>query len=139
MLEQPPERSEWEIQAEIAAVAEQRPPANRAHGCFRVIIWCSPVIVVGGIAWLLALMRMGYSTFFPKQTLFFVLAHAATFGIGYFDGMLSRKTFGPTDQERRSKLHVLALKFLLWQYQITPALGVLLIGGACMVIYYSTW
>lgn len=136
MLEQPPERSEWEIQAELAAAAKQQAPTNRAHGCFRIIIWCSPVFVIGIIIALINSFSFALTYFIPQQIALIAISHAAVFGIGYFDGMLSRKTYAPNEQDRRRKICFHALKFLLWQFLIVPALAVLLVGGACAIIVW---
>lgn len=136
MLEQPPERSQWEIEAEIAAAAQQQQFApNRAMGCFRLVIWCSPIFVSIIILLLINSLpsTLWLNAYFPPQLLVIPLSLAATYGIGYFDGMLSRKTFAADDSQRRRQLRSHAVIFLASQFLIVPAIVALIIG-ACVVV-----
>lgn len=136
MLEQPPERSPMEIEAEMAAAAQQQQfPPNRAMGCFRLLIWCSPIFVSVIIGFLFSSLpnRLWSNSYLAPQLLGIPVSLAAIYGIGYFDGMLSRKTFAMQDSQRRSNLRRHALIFLAWQFLIVPAIGAL-IFGACVVV-----
>ena len=140
MLEQPPERSQMEIDAEIAAAAQQQAPPNRAHGCFRMMVWCSPVFVLLIIGYLLNSLpnRLWSYSYVAPQLLSFPLSLAAVYGIGYFDGMLTHKTFAPQEAQRRRNLHIHALKFLAWQFLIVPGICALFFG-ACVMIFSASY
>lgn len=140
MLEQPPERSQWEIDAEIAASAQQLAPPSRAQGCFRLILWCSPVFVVLILVVLLNSLpsRLWMQSYFAPQLLSIPLSLAAIYGIGYFDGLLSRKTFAAQEGERRRNVRWHALIFLAWQFLIIPGICILFYGACFLVFSMST-
>lgn len=130
MLEQPPEKSEMEIAAEIAAAAQQQMSApNRAQGCLRFIIWCTPALVVGLMSLLAANIPFAYLISLP---ILIFLTLVAIYGIGYFDGMLHHKTYAVNPQKRQKKIHAHATKFFAWQFLIIPGIAALLFG-ACVV------
>ena len=136
MIEQPPEKSEMEIAAEIAAAEQQQMSApNRAHGCLRMLIWCAPTFVVALIVAVIGPFLYN-TTIFVYGTTFIILSLAAIFGIGYFDGMLSQKTYSHTESDRNRNIRIHALKFLGWQLVIIPAI-IALLYGSCMLLLLS--
>lgn len=135
MIEQPPEKSEMEIAAEIAAAEQQQMSApNRAHGCLRMLIWCSPTFVVALIVATIGSFLFNTPIFAYSATT--IVSLAGIFGIGYFDGMLSQKTYSHTESERNRNILIHALKFLGWQLIIMPAF-IALLYGSCMLLLLS--
>lgn len=126
-----------EVAAEAAAIAQNEiPPPNRSHGCFRLIIWCSPSFVIALIVTCMFMLEANNNNVSELTLLCVVipLSLISTYGIGFFDGMLSRKTISPLAIERRIKLHWHAFIFTAWQFLIVPGFAVLAIG-ACFAIY----
>jgi hypothetical protein len=135
MLEQPPERSQMEIEAEAAAAAS-RPTHHRNQGCFRVIIWCMPTFLFYGSAFAVAyassvLFRSAPD--FVPIVLFCLLVIGLTFGVGCFDGFFSPKTIVASPSERQKLILLHGLRFFAYQILLVPALSFLLVG-ACMAV-----
>ena len=138
MLEQPPERSQMEIEAE-AAVAAQLSPHRRPHGCFRLLIWCMPTFffyatLVAILFASNALMR-GSNELLPL-IVFFALMLGLTYGVGFFDGYLSVNSIVSSPEQRQREILWHAAKFTAWQVLLIPAISVLLFGACMAVVTY---
>lgn len=135
MLEQPPERSQMEIEAEAAAAASLS-PQRRPHGCFRLIVWCMPTFLFYAIAFAVAYVTNAVFRSAPDYvglTLFGVLVIGLTFGIGCFDGFFSPSTIVASPSERQKLILLHGLRFFAYQILLVPALSFLLVG-ACMAV-----
>lgn len=126
MLEQPPEKSDLEIAAEIAAMAERkvvRP--NQAHKFLQAIIWCSPLVVcimIAIVIFSLAMRLLAIENELMTVVLFLTLCFISIYGIGYFDGIISHKTKSSLAYTRSGNMHLHALKFVAWQILFMPVL-----------------
>lgn len=135
MLEQPPERSQLEVEAEAAARA-QTSPQRRLHGCFRILVWCMPTLLFYGVYAAVAYVSV---VFFPgRESAFlvpviFVLITALTFGVGYFDGHFAVPENSTALRNRQQSILGHAAKFTAWQILLIPALTVLMIGACAMI------
>ena len=138
MLEQPPERSQWEVEAEAAAAA-QASPQRRMHGCLRLLIWGMPTLLFYGVYVAVAYMSM--SVFRGRSDdlwipVILLLNLGLTYGVGYFDGFFSTNATHSSPEQRKRELLWHAAKFTAWQVLLIPALSVLMVG-ACFVIFSS--
>jgi hypothetical protein len=138
MLEQPPERSQWEVEAEAAAAA-QASPQRRMHGCLRLLIWCMPTLLFYGVyaavAYIsIAVFRGVGDTLWIPVILMVILG--LTYGVGFFDGCFSTNSIQASPEQRKRDLLWHAAKFTAWQVLLIPALSVLMIG-ACFIIFSS--
>lgn len=135
MLEQPPERSPLEVEAEAAALA-QASPQRRPHGCFRVLVWCMPTFLF--YACFIGVTFLTYNFYRQgSQTLggvvFLALAIGLTYGVGCFDAIFSQSTVVAQSDQRRKLILVHAARFTAWQILLVPAISFLLFG-ACMAV-----
>ena len=135
MLEQPPERTQMEIEAEAAAAAMQD-TRRQPHGCVRPLVWLMPTLVFYGMMFGVG---VGFNAFLPGVDerivliVFGMLVLGATYGLGCFDGVFSPKTFVPSPSERQRLILMHGLYFTAHQIWLIPAISVVLFG-ACMAI-----
>jgi hypothetical protein len=135
MLEQPPERSPLEIEAEAAAAAINA-PQRRPHGCFRLIVWCMPTFLFYACVFAVAYVSSSFFRSAPDYvslTLFGVLVIGLTYGVGFFDGFFSPHTIAASPAERQKLILLHALRFTAYQILLIPAISFLL-AGACMAV-----
>jgi hypothetical protein len=142
MLEQPPERDISEVEAEVAARAQQ-PQERKVHGCFRMLVNAMPscVAVILSIGLLLVGLG-GYSPSDGSENALFIfgitLLLAITFCIGLFDAQLSHEIRLSPVEQRRKKILTHAWLFTGYQIALIPASMASLAGIAaavCSVIY----
>lgn len=126
MLEQPPEKSELEIAAELAAMQEPKDVLpNRALKFLQLVIWCSPLVacfmIANGFYWLAMkiFLRRDEAMIF---ILFLTTCLINTYGIGCYDGILSHKTRLSLVYTRSGNIYLHALKFVAWQILFMPSL-----------------
>jgi hypothetical protein len=137
MLEQPPERSQAEVEAEAAALAAQAAPQRRVHGCYRVIIWCMPTVVLYVIFMAVAAVltaTLGGVTVGLYLTVSLLLTLGITFTIGFFDGFFTNNT-SATSPELRQKEISHAGRFTLIQIGLIPTLTLIPLG--MFVIFFK--
>ena len=105
----------------------ERPPKNPAIAWFRFFIWLMPTVVCALLFSLMLVMR------FAASPLFMIAAVAATFGLGYFDGNLKcqQQQLDQSQEKGLKQLH--AIKFLIAQVLVIPALGGGVIYGICLL------
>jgi hypothetical protein len=136
MLEQPPERSLLEIEAEVAATA-QAPPQRSIHGCFRFVLWCMPTLLFYVI--LAATLYGNYVLFHeaylkPALIVAFTVFAGITFGIGMLNGCFSKKTISSSPAVRHREILWYAAAFTVMQFWIIPALTVIMIVVGVIVV-----
>ena len=136
MLEQPPERSQAEVEAEAAAV--QSAPQRQVHGCFRVIIWCLPTLVLyivflavgGALSETLGSVSLGL-----YLTVSLLLTLGITFTIGFFDGYLTNSAGATSSAQRQKEILSHAGKFTVIQFGLIPTLSLIPLGF--FVFFYN--
>ena len=125
MLEQPPERTISEVEAEVAAQS-QHPQERKVHGCFRMLVNAMPSCVAVIVSFGLLLVGLGgYSPSDGSQTALLIavitLLLAITYGIGLFDANLSHEVRLSPAEQRRRKVLMHALVFTGYQIILIPA------------------
>jgi magnesium-transporting ATPase (P-type) len=136
MLEQPPERSQMEIEAEVAASA-QASAQRDLHGCFRFIVWCMPTIFfyafAAGVSTITRTLLRGTHEA-VGITIFSVLIIGSTFGIGCFDGLFSPSAILSSPQKRRNEILFHAGRFTMWQVFLIPIITLMFVIAGMIVI-----
>jgi hypothetical protein len=136
MLEQPPERSLLEIEAEVAAAAQASPQRNM-HGCFRFVVWCMPtflfyVILAAALYSNYAFLNEAFLTY--TLIIAFTVMAGITFGIGILNGCFSKKIISSSPEVRRREILWYAAAFTVMQFWIIPALTVVMIVICVIVV-----
>jgi hypothetical protein len=133
MLEQPPEKSEWEVRA---AAQAPRPPS---YGCFRVILWGIPTYLIGLLAWLTLLSISPMSLSYQRNLVTLgLLGVLIALGIGTFDAFLSRRVMSAPPDKKTLRIVLHVLLFFVLQILINAAVATLLIG-ACILIFTKAY
>ena len=147
MLEQPPEKSDLEIAAEIAAMSDRnvvRP--TQALKLLQSIIWCSPLVVCIMIAIGFSILNMHFP-FLGEEgitlLLFLTTCFISIYGIGCYDQIISHKTRSSLAYTRSGNMHLHALKFVAWQILFMPVLllifSLISIGIYAIIEALSKW
>lgn len=132
MLEQPPERTISEVEAEVAAQS-QHPQERKVHGCFRMLVNAMPSCVAVILSFGLLLVGLGgYSPSDGSEKALFIfgiaLLLAITFCIGLFDAQLSHEVRLSSAEQRRKKVLTHAWLFTGYQIILIPAAMASVVG-----------
>ena len=137
MLEQPPERTISEVEAEVAAQS-QNPQECKVHGCFRMLVNAVPSCIAVILCFGILLLGLGnYSTSATSENGLLIfgitLLLAITYVIGLFDAQLSHEVRLSSAEKRRKKVLKHALVFTGYQIILIPAAMASVVGiGAAM-------
>ena len=133
MLEQPPERTISEVEAEVAAQS-QHPQERKVHGCFRMLVNAMPSCVAVILSFGLLLVGLGGygGSSARSQTALLIaviaLLLAITFCIGLFDAQLSHEARLSPVEQRRKKVLTHAWLFTGYQIILIPAAMASVVG-----------
>ena len=131
MLEQPPEKSDSEIEAEFAAAA-QTSSQLRPHGCFQLLVWCMPTFIFwisAAAAIFLHVMVFNLQSAITSYCVFLAFVMTVNYGIGILDGTIPRSNIAASAELRKQEILFHAASFTAMQVFVIPALTFLLIGG----------
>ena len=123
MLEQPPERSQAEI--EMEAAAPQISHSRRGHWLLRGLIWCMPTFFCYGFvvaATYLSDTLLREMHELVGIALFSILLIGSTYGLGCVDGFFSLRSLRSKLDKRQPSIVSHAGKFFVNQLWIIPSL-----------------